>query len=103
MTNVLHLFPYVLQLGVPVMRIAKLAAALCIAAAGALSSGAQAEEAKPEKAKAAPSVCAGLSSEACGAKAECVWHKAAKLKSGKERKAHCQKRPQRTAKATAPT
>jgi hypothetical protein len=85
------------------MRTAKLAAVLCVAALGALSSWAQAEEAKPEKAKAAPSICAGLDSNACGAKAECVWHKAAKLKSGKERKAHCQKKPQRAAKTTAPT
>jgi hypothetical protein len=85
------------------MRISQLAIVVCVAALGTLSSWAQAEEPKTAKAKKAPSVCAGLDASACTAKAECVWHKAAKLKSGKERKAHCQKRPERTAKTTAPT
>ena len=42
---------------------------------------------------ATPSPCKGLDETACKANAECSWYKEAKLKDGKTRKAHCQKKP----------
>jgi len=45
------------------------------------------------KAAATPSPCKGLDETACKANAECSWYKEAKLKDGKTRKAHCQKKP----------
>ena len=89
-----------------------LAAAACIA----LAVTANAEDAKPAttpatpavKAKTAtvkkpPSECAGLDEPTCGTKPVCTWYKEAKLKDGKTRKAHCQKKPTRSAKKPATT
>jgi hypothetical protein len=45
------------------------------------------------KTAATPSPCKGLDETACKANAECSWYKEAKLKDGKTRKAHCQKKP----------
>lgn len=42
---------------------------------------------------ATPSPCKGLDETACKANSECSWYKEAKLKDGKTRKAHCQKKP----------
>lgn len=75
---------------------AALAAAACLAFA---ATGLAAEEKKPEK--KAPSECAGLDNAACTAKAQCGWYKEVTLKSGKKRKAHCQKRPTHAAKKPA--
>jgi hypothetical protein len=89
-----------------------LAAAACLAFAVA----ANAEDAQPAttpatpavKAKTAtvkkpPSECAGLDEPTCGSKPVCTWYKEAKLKDGKTRKAHCQKKPTHTAKKPAAT
>lgn len=54
-------------------------------------------------AKTVRSACAGLALDACQANIACVWHRAGKLKSGKTRKAHCQKKPVRSAKKASPT
>lgn len=43
--------------------------------------------------KKPPSECKGLDETACAAKPVCSWYKEAKLKDGKTRKAHCQKKP----------
>jgi hypothetical protein len=48
---------------------------------------------KDTKAAATPSPCKGLDEAACTANTECKWYKEAKLKDGKTRKAHCQKKP----------
>jgi hypothetical protein len=55
--------------------------------------------AKVAKVKKPPSACVGLDEGACGGKAECTWRKAATLKSGKVRRAHCRKKPVHAAKA----
>jgi len=70
-----------------------------IAICGSVSS-ASAEEAKVAKVRKPPSVCVGLDESACGGKAECYWRKAATLKSGKVRRAHC--RIKRSAQQNAP-
>jgi hypothetical protein len=63
-----------------------------------------AEEAKKKRAPAKPpSVCVGLSESACAGNAICYWRKATTLKSGKTRRAHCRKKPTRTAKPITPT
>jgi hypothetical protein len=54
------------------------------------------------KAAATPSPCKGLDETACKANAECSWYKEAKLKDGKTRKAHCQKKPTPKKKKTEP-
>lgn len=46
-----------------------------------------------KKTAAAPSPCKGLDETTCKANSECTWYKEAKLKDGKTRKAHCQKKP----------
>ncbi|HUJ38375.1 MAG TPA: hypothetical protein VLW88_11935 [Hyphomicrobium sp.] len=45
------------------------------------------------KTAATPSPCKGLDETACKANTACTWYKEAKLKDGKTRKAHCQKKP----------
>jgi hypothetical protein len=45
------------------------------------------------KTAAAPSPCKGLDETACKANSACSWYKEVKLKNGKTRKAHCQKKP----------
>lgn len=51
-------------------------------------------DALAERVAAATSPCQGLSGSACAAKGDaCSWIKAAKLKNGKTRKAHCRKKP----------
>jgi hypothetical protein len=62
--------------------------------------GANAEEPKAATEPASP--CAGLDQGACDANSECVWRKADATESEKERKARCQKKPQRSATKTAP-
>ncbi len=51
---------------------------------------------------ATPSPCKGLDETACKANSECSWYKEAKLKDGKTRKAHCQKKPTPKKKKTEP-
>jgi hypothetical protein len=70
-----------------------LAAAACLAFA--VSASAAEEKKKTEKKP--PSECAGLDNPACTSKAQCSWYKEITMKNGKKRKAHCQKKPQRTA------
>lgn len=60
-------------------------------------------KAKTTTAKKPPSECAGLDEPTCGTKPVCTWYKEAKLKDGKTRKAHCQKKPTRAAKKPATT
>jgi hypothetical protein len=91
-----------------------LAVILGIAASGGQGWSAWAEEpktvqpqtenkaAKKHRVVKAPSACVGLDQSACGGKAECFWRKASTTKSGKTRKAHCRKKPQRTAKQATP-
>lgn len=74
---------------------ASLAAALLVVVAGAAL-------AADKPAKKAPSVCAGLASDACAGKTECSWYKQITLKNGKTRKAHCRKKPSHTASASKP-
>jgi hypothetical protein len=88
---------------------------LCFAAIFGQASWARAEDAKPaattattttttpapttttttpaKKKTATPSPCKGLDNAACTANAICTWYKEAHLKSGKTRKAHCQRKP----------
>jgi len=73
---------------------------VCIAA---VSGQGWAAEAKKKAAARTPSVCVGLSESACAGNAICYWRKAATLKSGKKRKAHCRKKPKRMAKQITPT
>ena len=73
---------------------------LCVAAVGGQV---WAAEAKKKATAKAPSVCVGLSESACAGNAICYWRKAATLKSGKKRKAHCRKKPNRMAKQITPT
>lgn len=64
---------------------------------------ADAAEAKKTTEKKPPSECAGLDNAACTAKPQCSWYKEVTLKTGKKRKAHCQKKPTRSAKKPAAT
>jgi hypothetical protein len=90
---------------------------LCLAVSCVLATTALAEDTKsaattattttttttPAKKKTTtPSPCKGLDNAACTANAICTWYREAHLKSGKTRKAHCQKKPTRTAKKKAP-
>jgi len=75
---------------------------LAIAVTCTFVTAAAGEDAKPAatepKKATAPSPCKGLDNAACTANAECRWYKEARLKSGKTRKAHCRKKPTRSAK-----
>ena len=93
------------------MRIANTAwpVTLCLAVSCVLATTALAEDTKsaattattttttptaPAKKKTTtPSPCKGLDNAACTANAICTWYKEAHLKSGKTRKAHCQRKP----------
>ncbi len=99
-------------------------AVLCVATVFGQASWARAEDAKPaattttttttppatttpttkpaKKKTATPSPCKGLDNAACTANAICTWYKEAHLKSGKTRKAHCQKKPTHAAKKKTP-
>jgi hypothetical protein len=59
-----------------------------------------AADTKVAKTRKPPSVCVGLDESACGGKAECYWRKAALMKNGKTRRAHC--RIKRSAARNAP-
>jgi hypothetical protein len=87
------------------MRIHLAPAAASLLAVIALLGPAWAEDAavakKVAKTKKPPSVCVGLDESACGTKSVCYWRKAAHLKSGKTRRAHC--RIKRSALKSAPT
>jgi hypothetical protein len=57
-----------------------------------------------KKTATTPSPCKGLDETTCKANTLCSWYKEAKLKDGKTRKAHCQKKPSPAKKkATTPT
>jgi hypothetical protein len=77
-------------------------AAASIVCVAAFAAEGEAAEAKKRAAKTAPSVCVGLSEGECAGNAICYWRKAATLKSGKTRKAHCRKKPKRMAKQITP-
>ncbi len=83
------------------MRLSSPAVFACLFALGTQASTAGAAEIEIAKTRKPPSVCVGLSESACGAKSECYWRKAAHLKSGKTRRAHC--RIKRSAAKSAPT
>ena len=57
---------------------------------------------KDTKTAGTPSPCKGLDETACKANSVCTWYKEAKLKDGKTRKAHCQKKPTPAKKKAAP-
>jgi hypothetical protein len=63
----------------------------------------QAETKSGKKHRSPPSVCVGLSESACAGNAACYWRKAITTKAGKQRKAHCRKKPQQMAKQITPT
>lgn len=76
------------------MRISRFLAPACgvvlaVTAVAAQAAGPSEQTTKSAKSKKAPSVCVGLSESACGGNAACYWRKAAVLKSGKTRRAHC--------------
>jgi len=66
----------------------------------ALAPSSWAEDIKVAKTRKPPSVCVGLDESACSGKAECYWRKAALMKTGKTRRAHC--RIRRSAAKNAP-
>ncbi len=74
---------------------AALAAAACVAFA---ATGMAADEKKKTE-KKPPSECAGLDNAACTGKTQCSWYKEITMKTGKKRKAHCQKKPTHTVAA----
>lgn len=74
---------------------------LCLFAIGTPAAGLAAADAKVAKTRKPPSACVGLDETACGKKSECYWRKAAHLKSGKTRRAHC--RIKRSASKNTPT
>ena len=78
-------------------------AAITVCIAAVSGQGMTAEAKKKKAAAKAPSVCVGMTESACAGNAICYWRKAATTKSGKKRKAHCRKKPNRVAKQITPT
>ena len=80
-------------MGIHFWRVPAAAIAICIALTGAVSAADNQTAAKKPVEKKSPSVCVGLDTNACGAKAECLWRKQVTTKAGKVRRAHCRLRP----------
>jgi hypothetical protein len=83
------------HLQAPVWAVLLATAAIC-----AQTQASWAQDVKPTKTKKPPSACVGLDQSVCGAKTECYWRKAALMKNGKTRRAHC--RIRRSASKSGP-